>query len=32
MLGLERLLAEEEPHLADGTMLSAHQVDASRAR
>src|SRR5688500_17955027 len=28
MLGLERLLAEEEPHLADGTVLSAHQVDA----
>ena len=28
MLGLERLLAEEEPHLADGTTLSAHQVDA----
>ncbi|MEA2454601.1 MAG: ribonuclease, partial [Thermoleophilaceae bacterium] len=28
MLGLERLLAEEEPHLADGTVLNAHQVDA----
>jgi ribonuclease E len=28
MLGLERLLAEQEPHLADGTTLSAHQVDA----
>jgi ribonuclease E len=28
MLGLERLLADEEPHLADGTTLSAHQVDA----
>jgi hypothetical protein len=28
MLGLERVLAEEEPHLADGTVLSAHQVDA----
>ena len=28
MLGLERLLAEEEPHLADGATLSAHQVDA----
>ncbi|HZC12804.1 MAG TPA: DEAD/DEAH box helicase family protein [Thermoleophilaceae bacterium] len=28
ILGLERLLAEEEPHLADGTTLSAHQVDA----
>src|SRR5262245_27383095 len=28
MLGLERLLSEEEPHLADGADLSAHQVDA----
>jgi ribonuclease E len=28
MLGLERLLSEEEPHLVDGTKLSAHQVDA----
>ncbi len=28
MLGLERLLAEDEPRLADGTTLSAHQVDA----
>jgi ribonuclease E len=28
MLGLDRLLAEEEPHLADGTTLNAHQVDA----
>jgi ribonuclease E len=28
ILGLERLLSEEEPHLADGTTLSAHQVDA----
>jgi ribonuclease E len=28
LLGLERLLAEEEPHLADGTLLSPHQVDA----
>src|SRR4051795_13766252 len=28
MLGLERLLAQEEPHLVDGTVLSAHQVDA----
>ena len=28
MLGLERLLAQDEPHLADGTLLSAHQVDA----
>jgi ribonuclease E len=27
MLGLERLLAEDEPRLADGTVLSAHQVD-----
>jgi ribonuclease E len=27
LLGLERLLSEEEPHLADGTVLSAHQVD-----
>ena len=26
--GLERLLSEEEPHLADGTLLSPHQVDA----
>src|SRR3954468_555197 len=26
MLGLERLLSEEEPHLADGAVLSAHQV------
>jgi superfamily II DNA or RNA helicase len=28
MLGLERLLAQDEPKLADGTVLSAHQVDA----
>ncbi len=28
LLGLERLLSEEEPHLADKTVLSAHQVDA----
>jgi len=28
MLGLERLLSEEEPQLADGAVLSAHQVDA----
>jgi ribonuclease E len=28
LLGLERLLSEEEPKLADGTVLSAHQVDA----
>src|SRR5205823_2189440 len=28
LLGLERLLSEEDPHLADGTVLSAHQVDA----
>jgi superfamily II DNA or RNA helicase len=28
LLGLERLLSEEEPHLADTTVLSAHQVDA----
>jgi ribonuclease E len=28
LLGLERLLSEDEPHLADGTILSAHQVDA----
>jgi ribonuclease E len=28
LLGLERLLSEEEPRLADGTILSAHQVDA----
>jgi ribonuclease E len=28
ILGLERLLAQEEPKLVDGTTLSAHQVDA----
>src|SRR5215210_4604071 len=28
MLGLERLLSDDEPHLADGTTLNAHQVDA----
>jgi superfamily II DNA or RNA helicase len=28
MLGLERLLSQDEPHLADGTTLNAHQVDA----
>jgi ribonuclease E len=28
MLGLERLLSQEEPQLADGTLLSPHQVDA----
>jgi ribonuclease E len=28
LLGLERLLDEEAPHLADGAELSAHQVDA----
>jgi superfamily II DNA or RNA helicase len=28
LLGLERLMSEEEPKLADGTVLSAHQVDA----
>jgi ribonuclease E len=28
VLGLERLLNDEEPHLADGTVLNAHQVDA----
>ncbi|HEV3046973.1 MAG TPA: DEAD/DEAH box helicase family protein [Solirubrobacteraceae bacterium] len=28
LLGLERLLSEEEPKLIDGTVLSAHQVDA----
>ena len=27
-MGLERLLSDEEPKLADGTVLSAHQVDA----
>jgi hypothetical protein len=28
LLGLERLLSEDEPELADGTQLSSHQVDA----
>ena len=28
ILGLERVLSEDEPHLVDGTVLSAHQVDA----
>ncbi|HUB36777.1 MAG TPA: DEAD/DEAH box helicase family protein [Solirubrobacteraceae bacterium] len=28
LIGLERLLSDEEPKLADGTILSAHQVDA----
>ena len=28
LLGLERLLGMEEPTLVDGTVLSAHQVDA----
>src|SRR3954454_24737933 len=28
MLGLERLLSSDEPKLVDGTVLSAHQVDA----
>jgi ribonuclease E len=28
LLGLERLLSDEEPQLVDGTVLSAHQVDA----
>jgi ribonuclease E len=28
LLGLERLLWEEEPKLVDGTVLSSHQVDA----
>ncbi len=28
LLGLERVLSEEEPQLADGAVLSAHQVDA----
>jgi superfamily II DNA or RNA helicase len=28
LLGLERLLGQDEPHLADGAVLSAHQVDA----
>jgi superfamily II DNA or RNA helicase len=28
LLGLERLLGQDEPALADGAVLSAHQVDA----
>src|SRR5215210_4126943 len=28
LLGLDRLLSQEEPVLVDGTVLSAHQVDA----
>jgi ribonuclease E len=28
LLGLDRLLSAEEPKLVDGTVLSAHQVDA----
>ena len=28
LLGLERLLGEDEPHLVDGTLLNPHQVDA----
>ena len=28
LLGLDRLLSQDEPVLADGTVLSAHQVDA----
>jgi ribonuclease E len=28
LLGLERLLSEDEPRLADGTQLNPHQVDA----
>jgi ribonuclease E len=28
LLGLERLLSEDEPRLADGTLLNPHQVDA----
>jgi ribonuclease E len=28
LLGLERLLSQDEPSLADGAVLSAHQVDA----
>jgi len=28
LLGLERILAEEEPHLIDGAVLGVHQVDA----
>src|SRR3954464_10674369 len=28
MLGLERVLADPEPHLASGTKLRRHQIDA----
>ena len=28
LLGLERVLSEDEPHLVDGTLLNPHQVDA----
>src|ERR671917_2462068 len=28
MMGLERVLSDEEPKLADGTSLNPHQVDA----
>src|SRR6476659_3785594 len=28
LLGLERVLSEDEPKLTDGTVLSLHQVDA----
>ncbi|MEA2299764.1 MAG: ribonuclease, partial [Solirubrobacteraceae bacterium] len=28
LLGLERVLSDDEPKLVDGTVLSAHQVDA----
>ena len=28
LLGLERMMSEQEPTLVDGTVLSAHQVDA----
>src|SRR5437667_12769479 len=28
MLGLERVLADPEPHLASGTILRRHQIDA----
>src|ERR687886_1161698 len=32
MLGLERVLAEQPPHLASGTELRRHQVDALAGR
>src|SRR5207253_9958524 len=28
LLGLERVLSEDEAHLVDGTLLNPHQVDA----